>query len=333
MFDESKCDFCGDCLARCLYLDFDREQGAREFERLVNSNDVEWLKDCITCFACNEYCTKEAHPFDLILERMEQSGNYVNPKIVFGLKNNFAPKGEFKPPGLQGPVMSLCTIEPNMPYPVKGKLFKGLSFVRGKHFFCNVIFPHVGNESIMRDNIQTLVDKYASLAVDEVIFLHDDCYSLMADIAPKYGVELSFRPIHIFEYLLKYLEDHKSDINSLNMKIAYQRPCASRLTPWKEPMLDEIFALIGVGRVARKYDGENSLCCGQDMKDLVKRGKKFPEYKDVNIKDAKDHGAEAMIFLCPMCHDALSSRCKEAGLQTLMVTDLCRLALGEELGE
>jgi Fe-S oxidoreductase len=183
----------------------------------------------------------------------------------------------------------------------------------------------------MRDNIQTLVDKYASLAVDEVIFLHDDCYSLMADVAPKYGIELSFRPIHIFEYLLNYLEDHKTAINSLNMKIAYQRPCASRMTPWKEPMLDEIFRLIGVERVARKFDRKHSLCCGPDMKGLVKRGKKYPGYQDLNIKDAKDNAAEAMIFLCPMCHDALSSKCKEAGLRTLMVTDLCRLALGEEL--
>jgi Fe-S oxidoreductase len=331
MFHDSKCDFCGDCLARCMYLDFDREQGAREFERLVNGEDVEWLKDCITCFACNEYCTKGAKPFDLILERMEASGNYVNPKIVSALKKNFASKSEFNPPELQGPVMSLCTIEPNMPYPIKGKLFEGLSFVRGRHFFCNVLFPHVGNESIMRDNIQTLVDKYASLAVDEIIFLHDDCYSLMAGIAPTYGIELSFRPIHIFEYLVNYLKNHTSDINHLNMKIAYQRPCASRFTPWKEPMLDKIFTLIGVERVARKYDGKHSLCCGQDMKGLVKRGRKFPEYQDVNINDAKNHAAEAMIFLCPMCYDALASKCEAADLRPLMVTDLCHLALGEVL--
>jgi hypothetical protein len=32
-----------------------------------------------------------------------------------------------------------------------------------------------------------------------------------------------------------------------------------------------------------------------------------------------------------MCHDALSSKCEDAGLQTFMVTDLCRLALGEEI--
>jgi hypothetical protein len=40
-----------------------------------------------------------------------------------------------------------------------------------------------------------------------------------------------------------------------------------------------------------------------------------------------------MAFLCPMCLDALGSSCRDAGLETLMVSDLCRLALGETLPE
>jgi len=72
-----------------------------------------------------------------------------------------------------------------MPFPIQGKLFDGLSIVNGRHFFSNVIFPHLGNETIMREGNQSLVNKYASLGVDEIIFMHDDCYSLMTGIAPK----------------------------------------------------------------------------------------------------------------------------------------------------
>lgn len=121
-----KCDFCGDCLAKCMYIDFDQKEGAREFERLVNGERVEWLRGCITCFACNEYCTKGAKPFDLILERLEELGDYANPKILAAFQKNFAPKGEFKTPEVSEPVISLCTIEPNMPFPIQGKLFDGL---------------------------------------------------------------------------------------------------------------------------------------------------------------------------------------------------------------
>jgi ferredoxin len=109
-----------------MYIDFYQKEGAREFERLVNGERVDWLRECITCFACNEYCTKGAKPFDLILERLEELGDYANPKILAAFQKNFAPKGEFKTPEVSEPVISLCTIEPNMPFPIQGKLFDGL---------------------------------------------------------------------------------------------------------------------------------------------------------------------------------------------------------------
>ncbi len=35
MFHEDRCDFCGDCLARCHYLPFDKETGAAAFRKFV----------------------------------------------------------------------------------------------------------------------------------------------------------------------------------------------------------------------------------------------------------------------------------------------------------
>lgn len=330
MFDIGRCDFCGECLERCAYMDFDRRSGAEAFARLYRGGQADWLRNCITCFACNEYCTKGARPFDLILEHLEKSGDYVPSRVFDALVERFTPREEFKAPAVKGRVLSLCTVEGNLPRRVGGSLFDGLSVVRGRHFFCNVIFPHLGNETRMREGLRPLVDRYGALGCDEVVFLHDDCYALMAGIAPQYGVELPFKPIHIFEFLRDRLVEKRGMIRPLNMPVAYQRPCASRLTPWKEPLLDEIFRLVGVKRVSRTFDREGALCCGQDLKGLVKRGERFPAYQDDNIRDAKAGGARAMVFLCPMCLDALGGKCREEGLSTLMVTDLCRLALGEE---
>ncbi len=330
MFDIGRCDFCGECLERCAYMDFDRRSGARAFAELFRDGQADWLRNCITCFACNEFCTKGARPFDLILEHLEKRGDYVPSRVFDALVDRFTPREEFKAPAVKGRVLSLCTIEGNLPRKINGVLFEGLTVVRGRHFFCNVIFPHLGNETRMRQGLRPLVDRYAALDCDEIIFLHDDCYALMAGIAPQYGVELPFKPIHIFEFLRDRLMEKKEMIRPLNMAAAYQRPCASRFTPWKEPLLDEIFRLIGVKRVSRAYDRENALCCGQDLKGLVKRGERFPAYQDENIRDAKSGGAGAMVFLCPMCLDALGGKCREEGLATFMVTDLCRLALGEE---
>lgn len=328
MFEISRCDFCGECLERCLYLDFDRSSGAEAFEQLYNEGRGEWLKDCITCFACNEFCLKGARPFDLILEHLEKRGDYIDPKIVAIIADRFTPKDGFRPPGVGGTVLSLCTIEGNLPQKIGGSLFEGIPIVKGKHFFCNVIFPHLGNESRLREGLKPLVDRYAALGCEEVVFLHDDCYALMAGMASLYGVELPFKPTHIFEFLRDRLHTRKGEIRPLGIRVAYQRPCASRLTPWKEPLLDEIFRLLGVSRVERTYDRENALCCGQDLKGIVKRGSKFPAYQDENIEDAAKNGAQAMVFLCPMCLDALGDKCRQAGLVCYMINDLCDLALG-----
>jgi len=333
MFLESRCDFCGDCLAKCKYIDFDQQRGAGEFAKLVKGEPVDWLKKCITCFACNEYCPREARPFDLIVQRMEQAGNYVDANLLAAVQARFAARGDFQPPKVKGPVLSLCTIDAVMPQAFQGKLFEDMDIVKGRHYFCNVLFPHMGNESIMREGLKPLVDKYAALGVEEIIFAHDDCYALMIDAAPQYGVELPFKPVHIFEYLVRSLKQHHDEIKPLHWKVAYQRPCASRLTPGKEALLDEIFCLIGVERVARQYDRGDALCCGQALKGFMQRGEKYPGFQTLNIKDAADHAARAMTFLCPMCLDALGSSCRDAGLETYMISDLCRLALGERLAE
>jgi Fe-S oxidoreductase len=195
----------------------------------------------------------------------------------------------------------------------------------------------MGDESIMRDRLQGMVDNLAKSGAKEIVFVHDDCYAVLKGIAPEYGIKLPFRPVSIFEHLRDYLKEHRSDIKKLNMKVAYQRPCASRYTPEKDVYLDEIFDLIGVERVKRQYDGINAICCGVELAGpnlkLFPRGKNFEPFREKNIQDARNHGAEAMVYLCPMCYRTLGKKAKETGLTNLMISDLCRLAVGETLPE
>jgi len=331
MFDREKCVLCGQCRDRCLYIDYEPGTGAKEWEKLVNGEQVSWLQQCITCFACNEYCPNNARPFDLILERLEEKGDYVDPNLLSLAQQMFAPRKPFSPPETGPEAISLCTIYVTIPWAFSGRLFEGLTVLKGAHYFCNLIYPHMGNDSLLRESLQPLIDKYASLGAEEIVFAHDDCYAVMTDVVDRFGLKLPFKPVHIFEHLRNRLIDLKAEIRPLNMKAAYQRPCASRLTPWKEPLLDEIFTLIGVERVDRRYDRENAMCCGQDMGGIQKRGDKFPDYKQDNIKDARQAGAEAMVYLCPMCLDALGRPAHENGLANYMISDLCRLAIGETL--
>jgi len=337
MFHEERCDFCGDCLARCHYLDFDNKTGGEAFEKLVRGEKSDWIYDCLTCIPSNEYCPKDARPFDLILQRMEEAGDFTDPKLKAQMADRFKAEGEPRPMEPKDRVMSICVMDGSMPWAIQGSLFEELPILKGRHYFCNVLFAHMGDESIMRDRLQGLVNNLAKSGAKEIVFVHDDCYALLAGMAPEFGIKLPFRPISILEYLADYLKDHPDRITKLDMKVAYQRPCASRYTPEKDHFLDEIFSLIGVERVARKYDGINAICCGVELAGpnlkLFPRGKNFAPFQEKNIQDARDHGAEAIVYLCPMCFRTLNKKAREAGMKNYMISDICRLALGETLPE
>jgi len=331
VFDVSKCDRCGDCLVRCQYVDYNREKAIREITALIEGKDAEILRECTTCMACNEYCPKGANLFDLIVQLQEEKG--ILPVLEDTLKRfddvesrpSQVTKGDPDKPAL-----SLCVVKHRIPdVAFQGKMFDGLTIVEGGKYFCYIMYLHTARESLFRNRVQQFVDSLASLNAKEIVLLHDDCYSTLASKAQEYGVTVPFRPVHIVEYLLNYLKEHPQSITKLNKKIAYQRPCISRYTPEKEPLLDELFELIGVHRVARKYDRQDALCCGGLFMD--KDREKGLKFQDKNITDAKGYGAEALVTMCPVCWSRLNQPCRDRGLLPVFITDLCRMALGELL--
>ncbi len=328
MFDESRCDLCGDCLVRCHYVDYDREKAVSEISALIQGKNADVLKECITCVACNEYCEKGAKPFDLINQLQEKFRTLPIPERTvswFGklasMPSNIIEGDPTKP------ALSICTMEPTLPPgTLESRFFEGMTVAKGGDFFCFIGYVHIGEEKPVRENAQKFVDSIASLGSKEVVFIHDDCYAMVAKVR-EYGIKLPFKSIHIVEYLLNYMKENQNDIIKLNKKVAYQRPCASRYTPEKEPMLDELFEIIGVERVTRKYDRTDALCCGGVFTRVMPE--KVRWFQDVNLEDARKHKAEGLIFLCPLCIMSLGKMCHGYGLHPVLITDLCRMAIGE----
>ena len=127
MFHEERCDFCGDCLARCHYLPFDKKSGGEAFRKLVMGEKVDWLYDCVTCIACNEYCPKDARPFDLILKKMEEAGDFTDPVLRTQMADRFKAEGEPKAVETKDRVMSVCVMDGSMPWAIQGSLFMTLT--------------------------------------------------------------------------------------------------------------------------------------------------------------------------------------------------------------
>ena len=74
MFIEDQCNECGDCLEFCPYNRYDKERARKEIAELKAGGAPPIFGTCITCGACNQVCSTQANPFDLINQRQEQTG-------------------------------------------------------------------------------------------------------------------------------------------------------------------------------------------------------------------------------------------------------------------
>jgi Fe-S oxidoreductase len=328
MFHEARCDFCGDCLVRCEYTDYDKDRAVSEIQDLIAGRPAPILSACVTCFACNEYCPTEARPFDLILDRQEQHGSLgVSLEMITAEEARYAATSPVRVPENNGRVLSACVFGSAEAALFQGRLFEDLPMVKGRHFFCYILFDHIGAGSVTQRHAQTFVDNLAATGAEEIILFHDDCYSMLVDRVPELGIRVPFRPVHLFEYLRSYLESHRDDLTPLGLRVAYQRPCASRLSPGKEEALDAVFKLIGVERVPRQHDREGALCCG--LVASMSKPELAPVIRQRNLDDAQGAGAQAICYLCPMCQRGLTEHADARGLGNHHIVELVRMSLGE----
>jgi Fe-S oxidoreductase len=318
---------------RCQWIDFESKDAARaEIEKMINGEDSHVLSDCATCFACDEYCPYDSHPFDLIVQLQEKYNSHnIDPSLLNITIKQFEPHKELRIKDIDpdNPVLNQCAFVKTNAKNMQGQLFD-MQYVAGRDFFCNLVYHHFDRDAIIRERVVKIRENIVKQNIKEMICFHDECYGLWASYCPRNNIEVPFKPIHLFEYLYNYLKEHESDIKKLNMKVAYQRNCSNRFIPETDEYLDKIFDLIGVERVDRKYDRENALCCGGPLSVLGK-GKLTRPTQEKNIEDMLSHNVEACVYNCPFCMDTLKSKVKKKGLKNYLVSDLCRLALGEEL--
>jgi len=326
MFKPERCDLCGDCLTACQWMDVDLDQAVQWMTRMIDGQPSPALEACITCYACNETCPQSANPFDLIAALQERHCKLVPADNVQASEAAYTFTGELKSFPQADQVMSVCVFEKTDGHLIQGELYD-LPRVGGKPYFCWVLFSHMGAASIQARHAQTLVDRLALTGAREVICFHDDCYTMLANLAPSYGIEVPFRPVHLADYLVTYLRANQDRLRPLNLNLAYQRPCASRHTPEKEHFIDELFELAGCTRVERTYDRTKALCCAGTML-MLGHGDPHTAQKK-NIQDARQAGAQALVCLCPVCMHMLAGVATENDLPLVFLGDLARMALGE----
>ncbi|UCG02752.1 MAG: (Fe-S)-binding protein [Candidatus Heimdallarchaeota archaeon] len=330
-FDEKTCETCptSDCLVKCQYIDIDKDTAKTEIKKMISGEDSFVLHECVTCYACEEYCQRGNHPFYLITDLQEKKGVLPMPKP---LKTQFinipvpTRRDIIQFYGAEEPVISLCIFPQYIKLFSEEKFFQDLSIIIGRYFFCQLMYLHSGNPSLIRERLPGIIENITQHGFKEVIFFHDECYSTLTSYADAYDIEVPFKPIHFYDYLYTKLEREKKKIHPLEVKVAFQRNCSARLTPDIEHFVDDIFNIIGVERVERKYDRENSLCCGG----VIRGHQRYDRFVDIqtrNVEDMVNAGVDYCVFQCPACFDFLSEKVLKNRIKPIMMHDLCLLAL------
>lgn len=340
MFDKSHCSECEniDCLMKCQWIEFENVEEAKgEMTKLINQDESSRvLKECMVCFACDEYCPYNSHPFDNINELQEKYSTLnITPGVAQNALDMYRAKREFKPRDIDPtkPILNKCAFPKMNAKEMAGPMFENLQSVGGLHYFCNLVYQHTAQPSVIKERVPEILENFKKTGVTkdtEVICWHDECHGLYTSYCQRNNIDVPFKPIHIYEYVYNYLKEHESEITKLNLKAAYQRPCSNRYVPETDKILDNICELIGVERVARKYDRENSLCCAAAFS-FRGHQKLVRPTQNKNVQDMVDFGASVCIFNCPMCKETLEKKVVKNGMKSYFISDLARLSLGEKL--
>ena len=321
-----------DCLTRCQYMDLDLESAREERRRLLDGEDSRVLRECATCYACEEYCPYGNHPFYLIVERQEQQQAWPVPiPLTKQQLRIMEPRGDIEPAKLTAPIVNLCAFS-MLAGCIRGKLFEGASVISGRDIFCNVMWLHFAKSSVIRERLPRAIDNIVRCTLEpsgikELICFHDECYGTYTQLAPAFGIEVPFKPVHLFEYLARRLAELKAEIRPIREKVVYQRPCSNRLIPETQHFADEIFELIGVDRPQRQYDRENALCCATTIR-IAQRDHLADDVQKRNLDDMEAVGAKYCVFNCPACLLGLGEAVAERGMVPILMSELCQIALG-----
>jgi hypothetical protein len=340
-FDADLCAACptSDCLVKCQYMNVDRETARNEMMKIAKGEDSFVLHRCATCYSCEEYCRFGNHPFYLISEKREEKGILAASRPIVNQWTYMTEpkKGQPDLEGMQYEVgevkekaISLCAMEDVKRFR-KGKLFEdvGGSYIFGLEFFCQVVHLHYARPSVIKERLPRILENIRHLGIKQLICLHDECYGSFISLAPAYGMDVPFQPIHYYEYLYDRLRELEDKIKPLNIKVAYQRNCSARLSPDKQHFVNDIFKLIGVELVERTYQGENALCCGGVLVDTAGPETAFG-VQERNLDDMVRSGAEYCVFNCPACQWILSEKVSRRGMKPIHMIDLCSLGIGEK---
>lgn len=362
-FREDLCNLCGECLHLCPVLKLPLNKAKQEIKSLIEGKESKYvLSKCNTCFSCNFYCPQNANPYQLILERWNDSYKkrgapplykFVCPTEtpnIWQLLNIFLSNQEQKwisdwmnfTPKTDDNLLVIGNYTHLFPFIIGGskllEYFKPIDLI--DHWEGGAYLYQGGYLDIVQEIAKKCKNDFEKWNVKNIAHTLDAVEYIFSEVHKnEMRVTHNQNFINFNDWMQNSLETGKIPIvNKVNFSVTIHDNCYSKASGgkyWTPPR--KILEICGCEIKEMEHIKENSLCCGFGAGaswvknisipfDIISEGRK-------KFKEAEETGADALVSYCGGCIYLLWATRELIGskIDLYHIIEIVRMAMGEQL--
>jgi Fe-S oxidoreductase len=328
-FRYEDCDLCGDCLARCRYMDLSRAEAVEEMKRLIAGEPTNTVhRKCISCYACNAFCPRGCHPYELIIstwhERYRDRGlpvraSYLMPasssNFRTGIVKNMEPwerellrKWEVTPPEGEFVLYPGCNAL-TLPHLLQGSFMDGVVISGGFDLCCGEMYFRMGLFDVVERTAEKLTAYYRDRDIGTMLFVCPAGLNMFRNVLPgHFGAELPFKTMYLGEYLLGKVESGEIEMaQRLERSVAVHDSCHARILGDEVTQSSRrLYELMGLEMREMSEDSLDGYCCGMAAGCNRYRPEDMYLAAVKELRAAGRTGAEELATYCGGCHLTLA---------------------------
>jgi Fe-S oxidoreductase len=279
-----KCIECGECLANCRYIKFSRHEAIDEIKKINKGlhEKSRAVEKCMSCYACNAFCPKGAHPYERIQyawnARYEREGlparaSYLMP----GRLPNFRQSLKYteretalheKWASVEPPAKTCLYPGCNllaMPLLAEGAIFEKLPVWGRWDLCCGEMFFRMGMLESVKKTAKDLTEFYHGKDIEELVFVCPAGYNMFSNVLPdQFGAKFDFKKTYFTDWFIMRIEDGTFNIKKkLSGKVVMHDSCHARVlgAGFMESQR-KLLKMLGLEVVETEQSHEHGLCCG-----------------------------------------------------------------------
>jgi hypothetical protein len=361
MFDETGCDFCGECLVRCPELHLDESEAKAEMQRLVQSREPpSTLTRCSSCFSCNFYCPRDCKPYDLILSRWDERYRREGSPPVWKFlcpnetSNLWSGLHAILPESARTTVEEWMTAAPSETVFLPGSFFHlvpevlaGSRLLQGVavmdlpgHWECGAYLYQGGYLDVVRRIGAMVREDLDRWGVKKIIAGLDSVHAMLTNVHPlENGIRFEQEILDFHEWILEEIQtgrlrlERKLDLAVTVHDNCYAKVGGDRYFDQARRLLD----LAGADVVEMRHHRVDALCCGFGRGAGWSSNFRIPfdilDGAVARIREAEATGTDTLVTYCAGCFWLFlaAGELVESRMRVVHLIELVREAMGEAI--